>query len=101
MVPKFSVGELPPSVAYDAAGRCLSPNCPDYAQLRRFLERYERNYGQRFASDKGVAVAPVSRRDVPPTPAVDIQPGYRQASQIRSEFLQSGKVRDRYTRTGE
>lgn len=100
MIPKFSVGEFPPSVAYDAAGRCLSPNCPDYAQLRRFLERYERNYGQRFAPDKGGA-APVSRRDVLPTPVADIQPGYRQASQIRSEFLQSGKIRDRYTRTGE
>jgi hypothetical protein len=87
---------VPPSIIYDSFGRCLAPmNCPDYEQLRRFLDRYERNYGQRFAAEPPAPVAPVQPRDVPPTPAAHIQPQYRGASQIRPEFEQAGKAIDR------
>ena len=87
----------PPSILYDSLGHCLAPlGCPDYEQFRRFLERYERNYGQRFASDQQAALArPATPRDVPPTPEAQIQPRYRGASQIRPEFEQTGKPVDR------
>ena len=86
---------FPPPFAYDAFGRCLSPlNCQDYEQMRRFLDRYERNYGQRFAPAPPALVAPVLPRDVPPTPEAHIQPRYRGASQIRPEFEQIGKEVD-------
>ncbi len=85
-------GALPPAIVYDAFGRCLSPpHCPDQEQMKRFLERYERNYGQRLMVDRtGVDLAP-SRRDVPPTPAAHIQPAYRDASQVRPEFEHVGE----------
>lgn len=87
----------PPSILYDSLGRCLAPlGCPDYEQFRRFLERYERNYGQRFAPDRPTALAgPATPRDVPPTPEAQIQPRYRDASQVRAEFAQTGKPVDR------
>lgn len=87
----------PPSIIYDSFGHCLSPlGCPDYEQLRRFLDRYERNYGQRFAPDRPAALAvPATPRAVPPTPEAQIQPRYRGASQIRPEFEQAGKPVDR------
>lgn len=92
-------GVLPPAIVYDAFGRCLAPlNCPDYEQMRRFLERYERNYGSRSAPEKPALGVPVPVRDVPPTPAAHIQPAYRAASQIRPEFEHTGKQLD--TRAG-
>jgi hypothetical protein len=91
-----------PSTIYDSFGPCLSPrNCSDYEQMRRFLDRYERNYGARFAPDKPVFAAPVQPRDVPPTPEADIQPGYQGASQIRPEFERVGKPVDRRSRIGK
>jgi len=86
-------GALPPAIVYDAFGRCLAPlNCPDYEQLRRYLDRYQRNYGQRFAPDKPGFEGPTPRRDVVPTPEAHIQPAYRGASQLRPEFENSGKL---------
>lgn len=84
-------GLPPPAIVYDAFGRCLSaPHCPDREQLKRLLERYERNYGQRLAPDRpGVDLPP--RRDVPPTPPGHIQPAYRNASQVRPEFQHVGE----------
>ena len=77
----------PPSIIYDAFGRCLAPlNCPDYEQMRRFLERYERNHGARFAPDLPGSAPPVVPRDVPATAEAEIQPAYRHASQVRPEF---------------
>jgi hypothetical protein len=79
----------PPSILHDSFGRCLAPlNCGEYEQMRRFLERYERNYGGRFAPEKPPLVLPVQPRAVPPTPAAHIQPDYREASQLRPEFEQ-------------
>ncbi len=86
---------VPPSIIYDSFGRCLAPmNCPDYEQLRRFLDRYARNYGGRIAADQPALAVPAQARDVPPTPAANIQPQYRGASQIRPEFEQAGKAID-------
>ncbi|EXI84226.1 MAG: hypothetical protein AW11_03948 [Candidatus Accumulibacter regalis] len=82
---------FPPSLAYDAWGRCLIPNCADYEQLRRFLERYERNYGGRFAPNPPPVVFSPLPRDVAPTPEAHIQPRYRDASQIRPEFEDAGQ----------
>lgn len=91
----------PPPIIYDAFGRCLAPlGCADYEQLRRFLDRYERNYGQRFAADKPALQPPAQRRDVPPTPEAQIQPAYRGASQLRPEFEQAGKPLQRSSATG-
>ncbi|HRF11636.1 MAG TPA: hypothetical protein PLR37_05795 [Candidatus Accumulibacter phosphatis] len=82
----------PPSIVYDSYGHCLSAaGCPNYEQLRRFLDRYERNYGHRFAPNPPALLVPVQPRDVPPTPEAHIQPRYRGASQIRPEFEQAGK----------
>ena len=93
---------VPPWTIYDSFGPCLSPrNCSDYEQMRRFLDRYERNYGARFAPDKPAFAAPVQPRDVPPTPEADIQPGYQGASQIRPEFERVGKPVDRRSRMGK
>lgn len=84
----------PPAVIYDPWGRCLTPmNCPDYEQMRRFLDRYERNYGQRFLPDRPPPSLPAGPRDVPPTPEGNIQPAYRGASQVRPEFGESGAPR--------
>lgn len=81
----------PAPFVYDSLGRCLSPyNCPDYEQFRQFLDRYERNYGQRLAPSP-VLAAPLQPRDVAPTPEAHIQPAYRGASQIRPEFRRSGE----------
>lgn len=105
----FVVGELPlgpapfgwtvppPSILYDSLGHCLGPlGCPDYEQFRRFLDRYERNYGHRVTSDQPAALTRLATpRDVPPTPEAQIQPRYRGASQIRAEFAQTGKPVDR------
>ncbi|HCV12753.1 MAG TPA: hypothetical protein DGC76_03475 [Candidatus Accumulibacter sp.] len=78
---------LPAAGAHDFFGRCLAPrNCADYEQMRRFLDRYQRNYGARFAPDMPSPAQPLQQRDVPPTPAAQIQPAYRNASQIRPEF---------------
>ncbi len=85
-------GLPPPAIVYDAFGRCLMPqNCPDYEQMRRFLDRYERNHGQLFAPLRGQVVEPpAQRRDVAPTPEAHIQPAYRAASQIRPEYEKAG-----------
>lgn len=94
-------GVLPPAIVYDAFGRCLMPqNCPDYEQMRRFLDRYERNHGQLFAP-QGPAVEPLAqRRNVAPTPEANIQPAYRAASQIRPEYDQAGTRLDATPRGG-
>lgn len=77
--------------AMDAYGRCLAPwNCSDYEQMRRFLDRYQRNYGARFAPDVPPSPQRWPQRDVPPTPADQIQPAYRNASQVRPEFAPAG-----------
>ena len=101
--PRFApCGSLPPAIIHDASGRCLAlPNSPDYDQLRRFLDRYERNYGQRFAPDKPVLEWPILRREVPPTPEAHIQPRYRAASQVRPEFEQAGRRLDARPRIGD
>jgi hypothetical protein len=79
----------PPWMIHDSLGPCLAPlNCGEYEQMRRFLERYERNYGGRFAPEKPPPVLPVQPRAVAPTPAAHIQPDYRDASQLRPEFEQ-------------
>ncbi len=84
-------GMPPPAIVYDAVGRCLSaPHCPDREQLKRLLERYERNYGQRLAGERP-PTAPPARREVAPTPAAQIQPAYREASQVRPEFAHVGE----------
>lgn len=87
---------------YDAFGRCLMPqNCPDYEQMRRFLDRYERNHGQLFAPLRGQVVEPpAQRRDVAPTPEAHIQPAYRAASQIRPEYEKAGTRLDVSPRVG-
>lgn len=83
-------GAAPPP-AYDRSGRCPAAlNCADYEQWRRFIERYERNYGNRFAPDPPAREPPAQRRDVPPTPAANIQPAYRDTSQLRPQFEQAG-----------
>ena len=58
--------------------------------MRRFLDRYQRNYGARFAPDAPVPAPRWQQRDVPPTPVDQIQPAYRNASQIRPEFAPGG-----------
>jgi len=79
----------PPSIIYDVFGRCLVPlDCPDHEQMRRFLERYERNHGTRFAPDLPGSAPTAVPRDVPATPETEIQPAYRHSSQVRSEFAQ-------------
>jgi len=94
--PGYGWAVPPPSIIYDSFGRCLAPmSCPDYEQFRRFLDRYERNYGQRVAPDPPPLVAPALPRDVPPTPAAHIQPRYQRASQLRPEFEPTGKAVDR------
>ncbi|WP_291995023.1 hypothetical protein [Candidatus Accumulibacter sp. ACC003] len=80
----------PPFAYYGAFGPCFGP-CADDEQIRRFLDRYERNYGQRLLPEKPLFEYPPLPRDVPPTPAAHIQPRYRGASQIRPEFEHSGK----------
>lgn len=86
---------------YDGYRPCLSPsNCPDYEQMRRFLERYERNYGGRFAPDAPIAAVPAQPRNVPPTPEVQIQPAYRGASQLRPEFAPGARAAAPSRRTG-
>ena len=93
---------VPPATIYDSSGPCLSPrNCSDYEQMRRFLDRYERNYGARFAPDQPAFALPVQPRDVPPTREADIQPGYQGASQIRPEFERAGKPVEQRSRTGK
>jgi len=78
---------VPAPGAFEVFGRCLAPrNCADYEQMRRFLDRYQRNYGARFAPDAPSPAVPWQQREVPPTPADQIQPAYRNASQIRPEF---------------
>ena len=87
------VGALPPAIIYDALGRCLGPvNCPDNDQLRRLLDRYQRNYGQRFLPDTPVSEGNAPRRDVAPTPEADVQPAYRGSGEVRPEFQRSGQV---------
>lgn len=84
-----------PPFVYDPFGPCLARlNCADYEQLRRFLDRYERNYGGRIAPGPPAVALPPRPRDVAPTPDAHIQPRYRGASQIRPEFEQSGQERD-------
>lgn len=86
---------LPPSFVYDSFGPCLSRlDCANYEQVRRFLERYERNYGGRFAPNSPAFVFPTLPRDVAPTPEAHIQPRYRGASQIRPEFERAGQEFD-------
>ena len=93
-------GTVVPPTIFDSFGPCLSPrDCSDYEQMRRFLDRYERNYGARFAPDQPAFAVPVQPRDVPPTPEADIQPGYQGASQIRPEFERAGKPVERRSRT--
>jgi len=78
---------LPAPGAFEGFGRCFAPrNCADYEQMRRFLDRYQRNYGARFAPDAPSPAPPWPQREVPPTAADQIQPAYRNASQIRPEF---------------
>jgi hypothetical protein len=82
---------------YDGYRPCLSPsNCPDYEQMRRFLERYERNYGGRFAPDAPVAAVPAQPRNVPPTPEAQIQPAYRGASQLRPAYRGASQLRPEF-----
>jgi hypothetical protein len=84
---------LPAPGALDAFGRCLAPwNCADHEQMRRFLDRYQRNYGARFAPDLPPLPPRWPQRDVPPTPADQIQPAYRNASQVRPEFAPGGAL---------
>jgi hypothetical protein len=91
---------FPPSFVYDPFGSCLAPGCPNYGQLRRFLDRYERNYGGRFAPNPPpIELSPLPR-DVAPTPEAHIQPRYRGASQIRPEFEQAGQKLDTRPVTG-
>ncbi len=85
---------FPPSFAYDSFGSCLAPGCPDYRELRRFLDRYERNYGGRLAPNPPPIHFSPLPRDVVPTPEAHIQPRYRGASQIRPEFEQAGQEVD-------
>jgi hypothetical protein len=93
-------GTVMPPTIYDSVGRCLAPrDCSDYEQMRRFLDRYERNYGARFAPDQRAFAVPVQPRDVPPTPEADIQPGYQGASKIRPEFERAGKPVERRSQT--
>ncbi|WP_313950641.1 hypothetical protein [Accumulibacter sp.] len=93
---------FPPTIVYDPLWACLSPlSCADYEQLRRFLDRYERNYGNRFTVDPPAFQPQPPRRDVPPTPAAHIQPRYRDASQIRPEFRQAEPRLDPSSGTGK
>lgn len=86
-------GALPPAIIYDSLGRCLAPlGCPDYEQLRRYLDRYQRNYGQRFAADTPLNEGAALRRQVAPTPEADVQPAYRGSGQVRPEFENAGKL---------
>ncbi|MEF8734656.1 MAG: hypothetical protein V5B40_22945 [Candidatus Accumulibacter meliphilus] len=87
---------FPPSFADDSLAPCPAWNCANYGQLRRFLDRYERNYGGRFAPNSNSPPAEFSPlpRDVAPTPEAHIQPRYRGASQIRPEFEQAGQRLD-------
>ena len=87
---------FPPSFADDSLAPCPAWNCANYGQLRRFLDRYERNYGGRFAPNSNSPPAEFSPlpRDVAPTPEAHIQPRYRGASQIRPEFEPAGQRRD-------
>jgi hypothetical protein len=95
-------GTVMPPTIHDSFGRCLAPrDCSDYEQMRRFFDRYQRNYGARFAPDQREFAVPVQPRDVPPTPEADIQPGYQGASQIRPEFERAGKPAERRPRTGK
>ncbi|EXI77619.1 MAG: hypothetical protein AW10_03633 [Candidatus Accumulibacter appositus] len=92
---------FPPFFAYDRFGSCLTPGCPNYEQLRRFLDRYERNYGGRLAPNPPpVEMSPLPR-DVAPTPEAHIQPRYRGASQIRPEFEQAGQNLDTRSAIGK
>jgi len=83
---------FPPSFAYDSFVPCPAWNCANYGQLRRFLERYERNYGGRFAPNPPPFAFSPLPRDVAPTPEANIQPRYRGASQLRPEFEQTGQA---------
>ena len=58
-------GTVVPPTIHDSFGRCLSPrDCSDYEQMRRFFDRYQRNYGARFAPDQRefAVPAPAARR---------------------------------------
>ena len=67
---------------------------PDYrTQLRREL-RFQELRTRGSAAEP--SVYPMLPRDLPPpTPASDIQPAYRDASQIRPEFLREGNAQER------
>ena len=85
---------FPPSFADDSLAPCPAWNCANYGQLRRFLDRYERNYGGRFAPNSSPVEFSPLPRDVAPTPEAHIQPRYRGASQVRPEFEQAGQRLD-------
>lgn len=93
---------IPPSaMVFDASGRCLAPpTCADYEQWRRFLDRYQRNYGQRWEMSNTEPAPPARRAEVAPTPMANIQPAYRYASQVRTEFEQSGRALERHPASG-
>jgi hypothetical protein len=92
---------FPPSFADDSFAPCPALNCANYGQLRRFLDRYERNYGGRFAPNPPPVQFSPLPRDVAPTPEAHIQPRYRGASQLRPEFEQAGQRLDERPAVGQ